>query len=312
MTLRFFNLLLVLLFILNVSCSSDENSTEETYFNPHDQNSAKIAFEGIEVPNDSITSTFVSATYCCEKHIDLSFQITQPYLGELLNIKLSKEGELLQYRLTNTMFDENKGTFYNPYFYIPDDFVEISTFNFDPEQNSLDLKARMTLLKAGTHISDNEILEIETEVDVKYFSPCSCSDSIDTGINLTPEIQFIDISKGQLSDNSNFNYYSFDLSSGYYLELDNLTSFLDDYPLGTYTLNSGNFNPKLIFKKYIGQPQTITGNLFLDDDWIDYDIEGQFEILEKLDNGLTRSNLSFTASHEGNVIFEFTDIEMIL
>ena len=79
-----------LLFIF-IGCSSDdEETTQETVFNPHDQNSAIIDYDGLQIPNDSIPSIFVSTSFCCENIISVDLSIFQPpeFRGKVMKIFL--------------------------------------------------------------------------------------------------------------------------------------------------------------------------------------------------------------------------------
>lgn len=81
--------------------------------------------------------------------------------------------------------------------------------------------------------------------------------------------------------------------------------------MGIHEFSDEDSSPNLIFRKYIGPPQVFTRN-YIEEEWVDYDIEGHFEIIEKLNHNLTRSKLTFTASLDGEVVYEFVEVEMVL
>ena len=307
----------VIFLLIFISCSSDDDTPPETFFNPHDLNSAKINFDGIQIPNDSIPSVFVSTSFCCNDVINIDLSMSQPEYnrGHVLSLKLSSEGEILKYHTQNDFLDPSTDLHFSPYFYIPEDFYEIEQFDFNFEEERLDLKANVKLLKEKTYFDEGEVIEVDAEIEVRYFTPCNCSTAGEKQkmrkLELLPDIKFTDFSIGRIGFDYNF-YTSTDTSSGYYFELANLSSSIKDYPLGVYTFGEDETTPDLIFKKFVGPPHAFSKRFHFDNEWIDYKIEGQFEIIEKLDNNLTRSKLTFTASLDGEIVYEFTDIEMIL
>ena len=210
------------------------------------------------------------------------------------------------------------GTSYrSPYFLIPEEFVEIENFDFNYEEEKLNFKGKFKLIQSYTYFDEGKFIDIDADVEVSYFTPCDCSTAGEISnsrqVKLTPEIQFSNLSKTtKNSFPTQYGFYSTNTSNGYYFKLSNLTSQIKDYPLGTYDIGNDETTPNLNFKKFIGPPHAFTDNHFIDDEWINYEIQGQFEIIEKLDNNLTRSKLTFTASLNGEVVFEFTDVEMIL
>ena len=310
---------LIILLLIFIGCSSDDDTSPETVFNPHDLNSAKINFDGIQIPNDSIPSVFVSTSFCCNDEISIDLSINQPlYKGHVLNLKLSNEGEILKYYTHNDFLDSRTDLHFSPYFYIPESFYEIEQFDFNFEEERLDLKANVILLKEGTYLDEGEFIEVNAEVEVKYFTPCNCNTAGEKHkmrkLELLPDIKFTDFSIGSKLVNQEFiySYSSTDTSSGFFFKLANLNSGIQEYPLGVYTFGVDETTPDLIFKKFIGPPHAFLKRFHIDSEWIDYEIEGQFEIIEKLDNNLTRSKLTFTASLDGEIVYEFNDIEMIL
>lgn len=307
---------LLFISILFIACSADDDIASETFFNPHDLNSAKIDFNGYQMPNDSIPSVFVSTSFCCEDKISINLSTSQPeFRGHILSLQLSSEGEILKYHTQNDFLDTSIDLHFSPYFYIPEDFYEIEQFDFNFDEERLDLKGKFKLLKEGTYLEDNEVIDVDAEVKVRYFTPCSCGIGSQIRrmrqVELMPDIKFTNFTKGRVGFESYF-YRSTDVSTGFYFKLENLTSGINNYTLGVYPIGDDESTPHLIFKKFIGPPQVFLSNYFLEDEWVNYETQGQFEIIEKLDNNLTRSKLTFTASLNGEVIYEFTDVEMIL
>ncbi len=189
-------------------------------------------------------------------------------------------------------------------------------FDFEPEENQLNFRLKAKLLKRGTSLDDNETINIDSEVNVNYFTECNCGPSISAKSNrqleLSPEIKFQNFSESRTLQNSTFKYsYLSNSVNGYYFELANLNSPIEDYDLGVYAFGINENEPQLKFKKFIGTPHTLYRQ-HLDDEWTDYDIEGHFEILEKLDYGLTKLKLNFVASLNGEIVYEFNDIEFAL
>ena len=309
----------ILLLFIFIGCSSDdEETTQETVFNPHDQNSAKIDYDGLQIPNDSIPSIFVSTSFCCENIISVDLRIFQPpeFSGDVMKIHFSKEGEILNYFSYNDFL--GSGTSYrSPYFLIPEEFVEIENFDFNYEEEKLNFKGKFKLIESYTYFDEGKVIDVDADVEVSYFTPCDCSATGEISkarqVVLTPEIQFSNFSMTiKNSFPPKYGYSSTNTSNGYYFKLGNLTNHIKDYPLGTYDIGNDETTLNLIFKKFIGSPHAFTDNHFIEDEWIDYEIQGQFEIKEKLDNNLTRSKLTFTASLNGEVVYVFTDVEMIL
>ena len=303
-------LLLILSALLLIACSSDDQTSNNT--NLSEMNNVVFYADGTLLDNDSI---LITVNYCCEK----SLRIEMRYDGEvgrrdLLKMKMHKDGSVknIDYFLYN-----QSGGYKSPFFKIPDNYLDVEVFDFDEELMQLNLKFTATLLRHHPGWPGPEAIEVDIDLDAKIVNECICTPGAqtmnDAYMELNPSFQFLYFSKGSTWSHLEprlYNHSSLDVN-GYRFILYSDAVKLEDLEVGVYELNAENLTPYVDFRKYIGEPH-VNSHQIIPEEWEVYDINGDLEILEKLENGLNRIKIDFTASKDGEVIYEFSDANGLL
>ena len=102
--------------------------------------------------------------------------------------------------------------------------------------------------------------------------------------------------------------------NGYNINIKNLNQNLPDLPLGTYSFSNNSTTEKVEFRKYVGLPKSFSTSIIIPSDWILYETQGSFTIVEKtLINGfkVVKIKLNFTASHNGIVEYTINNADFI-
>lgn len=233
---------------------------------------------------------------------------------DLMQMEMHKDGSVnkIYYNLYN-----ETGGYQNPFFKIPDDYLNIELYDFDEEQMELNLKFTSTLLRSRPVDPGPETLEIEVDLDAKIIHDCRCTSGAqtinDAYMELNPNFNFLYFNKGSSSQQFGprlYRHRSRDVN-GYRFTLYSDDVKLEDLEVGVYELNAENLTPYVDFRKFIGEPH-VNSHQIMPEEWEIYDINGVLEVVEKLDNGLNRIKIDFTASKDGEVIYEFSDANGLL
>ena len=294
---------------LTVSCSNDDSVIENTEI-IEKSNQIDIKIEGISC-NDNIAN--VSAFFNCNQNLNISVNskknnVTQ----ELISINLTKEGEL-----KSVYFADLRGNFRQDYYspdFIPSSTITITDFEFI-ENTSLKFKFSGEVFKLKYNFQEpNETIQIEGSVEINEFSKSICNAFINF-ITLDNNIKFSNISRLSQGNppNSNIRYEGNSLN-GYNINIKNLTENLTDMPLGTYEFSDNSTTEKIEFRKYIGLPKSFSTTFLIPSDWLVYETQGSFTIVEKTTiNGfpVVKIKLNFTASSNGIIEHTFNNAEFI-
>ena len=160
----------------------------------------------------------------------------------------------------------------------------------------------------------NETIEIEGNVEIKKFSENICNTFVNF-ITLNNNIKFSNITR--INDNnltSSSIRYEGNSLNGYNINIKNLNQNLPDLPLGTYSFSNNSTTEKIEFRKYVGLPKSFSTSIIIPSDWILYETQGSFTIVEKtLINGfkVVKIKLNFTASHNGIVEYTINNADFI-
>ena len=85
-------------------------------------------------------------------------------------------------------------------------------------------------------------------------------------------------------------------------------------PLGTYSFSNNSTTEKIEFRKYVGLPKSFSTSIIIPSDWILYETQGSFTIVEKtIINGfqVVKIKLNFTASQNGIVEYTINNADFI-
>ena len=232
--------------------------------------------------------------------------------GDLIVFNLTKQGEL-----KSIYFADKSGEFRKDYYsadFIPSSTITISEFEF-VENTKLKFKFNGQLFKKKYNLNQqNETIEIEGNVEIKKFSENICNTFVNF-ITLNNNIKFSNITR--INDNnltSSSIRYEGNSLNGYNINIKNLNQNLPDLPLGTYSFSNNSTTEKVEFRKYVGLPKSFSTSIIIPSDWILYETQGSFTIVEKtLINGfkVVKIKLNFTASHNGIVEYTINNADFI-
>lgn len=303
-------LLLILTALLLIACSSDDKTSNNT--NLREMNNVVFYADGNLLDNDLI---LIRANYCCEKSLSINMMYDGEIGGrDLLQMKMHKDGSVkdINYFLYN-----QSGGYRSTFFKIPYNYLDVEVFDFDEELMQLNLKFTATLLRYSPGWPGPETIEVDIDLDAKIVDDCRCTPGAqtinDAYMNLNPSFQFLYFSKGSTGLQFGprlYHHRSRDVN-GYRFTLYSDDVKLEDLEVGVYELNAESLTPYVDFRKYIGEPH-VNSHQIIPEEWEVYDINGVLEVVEKLDNGLNRIKIDFTASKDGEVIYEFSDANGLL
>jgi hypothetical protein len=102
--------------------------------------------------------------------------------------------------------------------------------------------------------------------------------------------------------------------NGYNIKIKNLNQNLPDLPIGTYSFSNNSTTEKIEFRKYVGLPKSFSTSIIIPSDWILYETQGSFTIVEKTTiNGfqVVKIKLNFTASQNGIVEYTINNADFV-
>lgn len=116
-----------------------------------------------------------------------------------------------------------------------------------------------------------------------------------------------------MQQNQNVRYEGTSLN-GYNVIFKNFNQNLLQMPLGTYSFSDNSVSEKIELRKYIGLPKSFSTTFLIPNDWILYETQGNFTIVEKtIINGfeVVKLKLNFTATRNGTVEYTFINSEFL-
>lgn len=292
---------LIILF-LNFSCSSNDDSNK--IIEEISTNKINFKINGL-VPANSIRG--LSASYCCENEISVSFEhwvANSDGLGSggsAFNLLLDKSGNLIG--LWYKDYTHPNNVFESPYF-VPISTLNIENFQFI-ENQVLKLKFSGKIFKRTYEFSTApESVNIEADIEIKEFTNCIC-DSNFSKITTANGFNFHDVTKRQ--QENEISYFA-NTNDGYQLEFLNFEESIQNMPLGIYEFDENTTSQRIDFRKFIGIPRAFSLNI-IPQEWLKYETSGSFEIFErqKLNNGkiITKVKFNLIAKNNNEVVFEF-------
>ncbi len=288
-----------------MSCSEDDSTTTIVTEVPQ-ANTITLQVNGTEVTDDIRE---INAFYMCDEFISVTVTSQSGLVtSDLFTMKLYADGDLVRASFYEKEVEQSD-VFYSTANYIPKENFTINEFEFSPNEN-LHISFSGDVYKETHNYYDTpETITISGDINISEFGNTLCNVFNDE-LYLNNDIVFYDVVRTYIN-NSNYpsNSYSANNNNGYYIALENLENSLKELPLGTYALdNTTGYH--LDFKEYIGLPNNFTSSFHWPDDWKVYDTQGSFTIVEKttIDGfEVVKVNLNFTASYEGEIVYEFTN-----
>lgn len=302
-------LLILLLGVIAVSCSDDATIIENNEI-IEEQNKIELKING-ETSTDSIVQ--IKSYFICDQELNVTVTSKKENItSDLIRFNLTKEGELKY-----VYFADKSGNFTKDYYspdFVPSSTITIINFEFS-ENAMLKFKFSGEVFKLKhNHLEPNETIQIDGSVEIETFLPNSC-DVFVNYINLNNNIKFSNISR-RVDPNQQIGSIRYEGNSlnGFNINIKNLNQYLPDMPIGTYQFSNNSVTEKIEFRKYIGVPKSYSTSFLIPTDWLLYETEGSFTIVEKTTvNGfqVVKLKLNFTASLNGTVEYSFSDAEFV-
>lgn len=302
-------ILILLIIILNISCSNDSLNDENISVieNP---NKISLKINGL---NTTENISEISSYFSCDRDLNITVTSKKNNVTEdLIVMNLTKDG-----KLKSVYFADKSGNsrqdYYSPDF-IPSSTITISEFEFI-DNTKLKFKfSGQVFKKKYNFLAPNETITIEGNVEIKKFIDSQCNTFVNH-MTLNNNIKLSNISRINQNNQQNLIVrYEGTSLNGYNIALKNLNQNLMEMPLGTYSFSNNSINEKIEFRKYIGIPKSFSTTTLIPTDWTLYETQGSFTITEKTTiNGfqVVKLKLNFTATQNGTVEYIFTNSDFI-
>jgi hypothetical protein len=302
-------ILILLIIILNISCSNDLINDEDISVieNP---NKISLNINGLST-TENISE--ISSYFSCDRDLNVTVTSKRNNVTEdLIAINLTKDG-----KLKSVYFADKSGNFRQDYYspdFIPSSTITISEFEFI-DNTKLKFKfSGQVFKKKYNFLAPNETITIEGNVEIKKFIDSQCNTFVNY-MTLNNNIKLSNISRINQNNQQNLIVrYEGTSLNGYNIILKNLNQNLMEMPLGTYSFSNNSINEKIEFRKYIGIPKSFSTTTLIPTDWTLYETQGSFTITEKtIINGfqVVKLKLNFTAVKNGTVEYIFTNSDFI-
>lgn len=302
-------IIILLVIVLNFGCSNDSIITENTELieNP---NKIDLKINGLNSDENIVE---VSSYFSCDRDLNVTVTSKRNFVtDDLLVMNLTKEGILKSVYFADKS-GHSRQDYYSPDF-IPSSTITISEFEFI-ENNKLKFKFKGLLFKKKYSLTQpNETIQIDGNVEIRNFTKSICNTFVNS-INLNDDIKFSNISR--IDDNNIPNAltrYEANSLNGYNINIKNLNQNVLDLAIGTYSFANNSVNEKIEFRKYIGLPKSFSTSYLIPSDWILYETQGSFTVVEKTKiNGfeVVKVKLNFTASQNGVVEYTINNADFI-
>ncbi|AWG21259.1 hypothetical protein FFWV33_06785 [Flavobacterium faecale] len=301
--------LILLIFILNISCSNDSIKDENSSI-IESPNKISLKINGLSTTEDI---SEISSFFSCDRDLNVTVTSKKNFVtDDLIVMNLTKEGTLKSVYFVDKS-GHSRQDYYSPDF-IPSSTITISEFEFI-DNTKLKFKfSGQVFKKKHSLLEPNETITIEGTVQIKKFINSQCNTFVNY-MTLNNDIKLSNISRINQNDqqNSIVSYEGTSLN-GYNIVLKNIKQNLLEMPLGTYSFSNKMTNDKIEFRKYIGIPKSFSTTILIPTDWTLYETQGSFTITEKTTiNGLqvVKLKLNFTATKNGTVEYKFTNSDFI-
>lgn len=292
-----------------LSCSNDY-SIEENSEILENLNNVELKINDV---NSTENIVDVNSYYSCDRDLNVTVTSKKNSVTEdLIVFNLTKEGEL-----KSIYFADKSGSSRQDYYsadFVPSSTITISEFEFI-ENSKLKFKFNGQIFKKKYSLMQpNETVQIEGIVEIKKFSKNICNTFVNF-ITLNNNIKFSNISR--INDNnlpSSSIRYEGNSLNGYNINIKNLNQNLPNLPIGTYSFSNSSPTEKIEFRKYIGLAKSFSTSFLIPSDWILYETQGSFTIVEKTKiNGfqVVKVKLNFTASKNGIVEHSINNADFI-
>ncbi|MGB3606601.1 MAG: hypothetical protein WA775_08735 [Psychroserpens sp.] len=302
-------ILILLIIVLNIGCSSDSIIEENTELieNP---NKIDLKVNGLSTTENILE---ISSYFSCDR--DLNVAVTSEkdnVTGDLLVINLTKDGEL-----KSIYFADKSGNFRQDYYspdFIPASTITISEFEFIANTKLKFKFSGQVIKNKNNFLEPNETITIEGTVEINKFINNQCNTFVNY-MTLNDDIELSNISRINQNDQQNtIVCYEGTSLNGYNIVIKNLSQNLMEMPLGTYSFFNNSITEKIEFRKYIGMPKSFSTTFLIPTDWILYETQGNFTIMERTTiNGfqVVKLKLNFSAAQNGTVEYIFTNSDFI-
>jgi hypothetical protein len=295
--------------VLISSCSND-NSIEENNEILENLNNIELKINGVNSVDNIVD---VNSYYSCDTDLNVTVTSKKNSVTEdLIVFNLTKQGQL-----KSIYFADKNGEIRKDYYsadFIPSSTITISEFEFI-ENTILKFKFNGQLFKKKNSLTQqNETIQIDGNVEIKKFTENLCNTFVNF-INLNNNINFSNITR--INDNNLTSpsiRYEGNSLNGYNIKIKNLNQNLPDLPIGTYSFSNNSTTEKIEFRKYVGLPKSFSTSIIIPSDWILYETQGSFTIVEKTTiNGfqVVKIKLNFTASQNGIVEYTINNADFV-
>ena len=302
-------ILILLVIALNLGCSNDSiiEDNSELIQNP---NKIDLKVNGLNTTENIVE---ISSFFSCDRDLNVTVTSKKNNVTEdLIVMNLTKDGEL-----KSVYFADKSGNsrqdYYSPDF-IPSSTITISEFEFI---DNIKLKFKFSgqvFKKKYNFLEPNETITIDGNVEIKKFINNQCNSFVNY-MTLNNDIKLSNITRINQNNQPNLIVrYEGTSLNGYNIILKNLNQNLMEMSLGTYSFSNNSITEKIEFRKYIGIPKSFSTTTLIPTDWTLYETEGSFTITEKTTiNGfqVVKVKLNFTASQNGNVLYNITNADFI-
>ena len=302
-------IIFLLMGVLISSCSND-NSIEENNEILENLNNIELKINGVNSVDNIVD---VNSYYSCDTDLNVTVTSKKNSVTEdLIVFNLTKQGQL-----KSIYFADKNGEIRKDYYsadFIPSSTITISEFEFI-ENTILKFKFNGQLFKKKNSLTQqNETIQIDGNVEIKKFTENLCNTFVNF-INLNNNINFSNITR--INDNNLTSpsiRYEGNSLNGYNIKIKNLNQNLPDLPIGTYSFSNNSTTEKIEFRKYVGLPKSFSTSIIIPSDWILYETQGSFTIVEKTTiNGfqVVKIKLNFTASQNGIVEYTINNADFV-
>lgn len=294
---------LVLLFVLFISCSKDENIPEVVT----NSLALKIDNQDLKITNQSISSNencngvFASCRY--ETKDDVGFRI---------EFRLNKNGALRNI----TLFDyRNKNSQFESADFNPKGLMEISNFSYDEKINFLYFDFKGELLEQSDDYAldiDKKRKHIEGSITIEEVKNTACTSFIsDLNFKATDLNFFSNLARENFDSSLKINPYQywFYSDNGYKTTIKS-NKDLWNLDKRTYTFDQNNDENRIDFEQYIANFRSTQLLAYQPKDWKKFQTSGHYTIIEHIIiNGvkITKGVMGLQVYDNGVLLHTITD-----
>lgn len=295
---NFNKLLIITIFLSCISFACQQNKSEvmPTSFMELSIDNQKLILPKNDYQtggNENCNTLFITGKYY-DKVSGLNFS---------LEFQLNKNGAIKDVRLYD--FDDNNKT-YNAADFKRSETINISNFNYDIEKKSLYFEFDGQLIQIG---KPNNLKPIQGKVKFENLNSIPCS-FFPSELNAKMNSKELHITyDSKRTDYVTTDYY-FYTNNGFRIKISTKTK-LQDLELSNYAFNKDS-DLKITLHKYIGEIKATQPLLFVENEWIKYDCEGNINITSQVNTPFKHTVGSFNINakdNNGNIIYEIVTNE---